>query len=90
MGNIDTEDGEYKRVAAQIEKNHIFDMNAFMNENPGFDFDTDLDNWKDDVPKEERIHTFPIERNEKEIANIKSRVITCRKWMDLNLFELPQ
>jgi hypothetical protein len=77
---------EYKKQAKQIEINHIFDLFAFKEENPWFEFDNDLSEWKYDIPMNERLFKFTFERKEEEIISVKNRVIECRKWMLNNLF----
>ena len=42
----------------------------------------------DDIPKEERLETFPVERNEDDINLIHERVELCRKWVKENLGDL--
>ena len=79
----------YKRKAAQIEVNHIFDLEAFKAEYPGFDFDSDISEWNYDIPMEERLYSVTFERNEEEIQKIYDRVSDCRKWIDANLFKMP-
>lgn len=80
---------EYKKKCAQIEVNHIFDLEAFRNEYPHFEFDSDLEKWTYDIPMEERLFQVVFERNEEEIQRIYDRVMDCRKWMDANLFKVP-
>lgn len=78
-------DEEYKAQCRQIEINHIFDITHFANENPGFDFDNDLETWAYDIPMEKRVHVFEIARDEQEIQNLYKRITDCREWIDTNL-----
>jgi hypothetical protein len=90
MGVIDQHDTSneaYKHRCKQIEINHIFDLELFKSHNPGFDFHNDLKEWKFDIPKEERVHSFTFERDEQVIEAIIKRVVECRQWINTNLFE---
>lgn len=89
MGILDTSkpNEKYKEVCKQIEKNHIFDMAHFKEENPFFDFDNDLDEWVHDIPRKDRLHIFTVERNDAEIQKIYNRIEDCRAWMDQHLFK---
>lgn len=80
---------EYKSKCAQIEVNHIFDLEAFQKEYPHFEFDSDLSKWTYDIPMQERLFQVEIKRDEAEIQKIYDRVILCRNWMDANLFKVP-
>jgi len=82
---------EYIKACQQIELNHIFDLKAFMDENPWFEFDTVgngfPDNWIGNVPFEKRIHSFTVQRQESDILLLQNRIIECRHWMNENLFK---
>ncbi len=91
MGVIDMANNtnpEYAARCKQIEINHIFDINAFVDENPYFLFDNSLEEWSYDIPKEERLFTFVIERNEEDIARIYSKIKDCKEYMDKFLFKV--
>lgn len=86
---IDVEsDPEYIKACKQIEINHIFDIKSFVDENPGFDFHNNVDEWKWDIPMEDRMFTFTVDRNEQDIAALKTRIEQARRWMDINLFKI--
>lgn len=85
MWRLGESDPEYIRRCKQIEINHIFDLFAFKEENPGFDFHNDLSEWKHDIPMEDRLHKFTFARDETKIEAIKNRVIQCREWISKNL-----
>jgi hypothetical protein len=76
---------EYVKKCKQVEINHIFDMFSFKEENPGFDFHSDLSEWKYDIPMIDRLHTFTFDRDEAKIEAIKQRVADCRDWIKNNL-----
>lgn len=83
----DESDENFKKGCRQIEINHIFDIAAFKNEYPGFPFDNDVNNWSWDIPKEDRIFTITFDRNDEDIRKMHDRVLQCREWMEINLFE---
>lgn len=86
LGVIDPEvDPDYIRLCQKIERNHIFDMGLFQKHNPGFDFHSDLDFWKWDIPYEDRVHEVVIERNPEAIAKLYKKIPECRKWIKDNL-----
>jgi hypothetical protein len=75
---------EYKEKCRQIEINHIFDIKLFVEQNPGFDFDNDLDTWEWGIPMEKRVFEFVIDRDNKRIDAIYKKIERCRKWMSEN------
>lgn len=79
---------EYVKKCIQIEKNHIFDMKAFVNENPGFDFHCDPDKWEWDIPIDQRSHIFEVPRVQADIDKIHWKVLVARQWMNTNLFKI--
>lgn len=72
---------EYVERCQQIERNHIFDMAEFVKENPGFDFHSDLNEWRWDIPKDKRVKQFTIERNDADIELLKQRIIEGRQYL---------
>lgn len=78
---------EYYSRCLQIERNHIFDMPAFIKEYPDFQFDHVIDEWKYDIPKEDRCFLFRVDRDDVEIKKMHRRIETCWEWMDKNLFK---
>lgn len=78
----------YIEKCKQIEINHIFDIASFVEENPGFDFHNNIEDWKWDIPMKDRLHTFTFDRDEEAIERIKNRIIQCREWMQTNLFNM--
>lgn len=90
MGIIDDSsrnNPEYIEMCQQIEINHIFDIKSFQNENQWFEFDNDLENWKWDIPMDERVHLFSFDRQDSEIEKLNKRILDCKKWMNENLFK---
>lgn len=79
---------DYVRQCKQIEINHIFDLFAFKEEYPHFDFHNDLSEWRYDIPMNERLHTFTIQRSENKIEQIKEHVAIGRKWIENNLLTI--
>lgn len=84
-----SQDPAYVELCRQIEINHIFDIEHFVNENPGFDFDNNVAEWLDkktwDIPMDKRLFLFKLERDEKAIDAIYARVKECREWINNNL-----
>lgn len=74
-------DPKYIERCQQIERNHIFDMAAFVKENPGFDFHSDLSEWKWDIPHKDRVKMFTLTKDESDIEAIKARIIEGRKYL---------
>lgn len=72
-GNED-ESPEYIQKAKQIERNHIFDMEAFKNEFPGFHIYHGKNEWQFDIPENQRIITIGFDRDETVIDRMKKRV----------------
>lgn len=90
MGIIDTQNEDYRKGCAEIEKNCIYDMELFYKENPGFEFDSDLDKWQYDIPAKERICEIDILKDRKKIDRMKERTVECKLWMKKNLFKNRQ
>lgn len=89
MNVIDPEvDPEYIRLCQKIERNHIFEMELFKKHNPGFDFHTDLSEWKWDIPLENRVHEIVIERKPEAITKMYNKIPECRRWIKDNLVKL--
>lgn len=87
MNVMDNPSDAYTERCKQIEINHIFDMRKFLDENPGFDFAVDINEWNYDIPASKRVHTFEFERDEDAIKKIIGKVITARIWIENNLTE---
>lgn len=87
MGLIDTQNEEYKQKCRQIEINHIFNLKEFLQENPYFELDNNPEDWKYDIPMEERLYQVSFERDESEIKRLYDRIAECRNWMNVNLFK---
>lgn len=89
MGVIDPATDElFKEACKEVEKNMIYDYESFVRQNPGYDLSWSEDEWKStglDIPMNERLIKFTIERNDTDIMKMHSRVEQCRAW--LNKFE---
>lgn len=99
MGVLDASvetDPEFIKKVKQIERNHIFDINAFMNENQGFelknDFEADYNSntytWEFDIPFQDRICSKSFNRDENILSEMRYRAKDCRQWMNKNLFKI--
>jgi len=90
--SIETEP-EFVNGCRQIERNHIFDINEFGNENPNYEFYNPVffknNNfaWDFDIPKEKRVKIINIKRDEFKIEAAKERIIEARVWAEENLFK---
>lgn len=76
------ENEEYVQKCKQVEINHIFDIQEFMNEYPWFEFDNDVNHWAWDVPAMQRIHIQTFERNDEEIERLYKRIDDCREFIE--------
>jgi len=82
---------EYRRRCKQIEINHIFDLQSFVDEYPDFEFQNDLDSWSFDIPMKERLHIFEFDRDQSAINRMHKRAEECKAWMNEKLFKVvPQ
>lgn len=79
LGCPDDTNPKYLDKRREIEKNMIFDIALFMEKNPHFDFD--IDEWEYDIPAEERIIEFTVDRDEEAIEAIYQRIRDCRAYM---------
>ncbi len=73
---------EYIRKCKQIEINHIFDIQAFLNECPWFEFDNDVNDWQWDVPAMQRIYIHTFERNDEDIERLFKRIADSREYIE--------
>lgn len=76
---------EYIEECKQIEINHIFDLNEFMEENPGFHLQNKIIDWKYNIVKEKRMHAISFDRDTTAINKMRFRLLDCRKWIENNL-----
>lgn len=83
---LDEETPEYIEKCKQIEINHIFDLQLFIQKYPYFNFHNDINKWEYDIPKEKRLFSFELERNNNDIERLKNKIVDCRAWMSVNLF----
>lgn len=76
---------KYLTMCMEIEKNLIFDMPQFKKDNQNFDLDVEVpkdpSEWEFNIPMEERIVEFPVERDDRVIQSIYDRVIECREYI---------
>lgn len=86
MGIIDIETPEFIAACIEIEKNCIYDMGLFVNENPYFEFH--CKDWQYDIPMSERVHEVDVLRDDKKIAKMKERIVECRQWLNKNMFKI--
>jgi len=73
---------EYIKRAAMVERNMIYDLPAFRSRYPHFDLHLNVSEWVYDIPKEERLYTVVIPRNDSDIELIKSKVEKAWRFME--------
>lgn len=72
----------------ELEKNRIYDRAQFKKQNPHYDFYISEEEWKAnslDIPLEERVHEFIVERDDKAIQSMRDRVDEVRQWLIENI-----
>lgn len=78
LGMPDEEDEEWLEAARQLERNMIFDKQAFRNEYPNYDFE----NFNDfSIPPHLRIKSFEETLVEQDIKDMTRRVTMARQWL---------
>lgn len=70
---------EYVDECIKIEKNMIFNMEEFRRDNPNFDLE--IQNWHHDIPLEQRVMEFEVQRDDAVLEKVAARVVLCRKQM---------
>lgn len=80
LGMPDDSNDKYLEKRREIEKNMIFDMKQFRDDNPNYDLD--IKDWCYDIPRAERIAEFPVLRDEEAIKKIHLQVTKCRNYMN--------
>lgn len=88
LGVVDPSSNEdFKERCKQIEINHIFDLDLFMEHYPHYDLANNILDWKFDIPMKDRVFQFHVKRDNEKIERLKQRIIDCREWMNENLFK---
>lgn len=83
LSYVNLSDDDYQLAKKQTEINMIFDAALFKKHYPDYQFVNE--NREFDIPAEERMHTFTVQRDEEMINKIESRVTECRQWIKTNL-----
>jgi len=79
MGTPEDNDPLFVEGKQQLERNMIFDIEAWNENYPNYDFDsTELDF---DIPKHLRIKRWDVVLNSREIHFIKNRITLCREYL---------
>lgn len=91
MGMPDEMEPRWIEAVCQLERNMIFDMEAFKKEFPGadlmhgttFEMPTGVRTleWNSDVPAKMRDKRFRVEFTKQDERDIKRRVNMCREWL---------
>lgn len=79
---IDDMEPAFVKACALVERNMIYDLPAFLKRNPNYNLHSSVTDWHYDVPAEERLFEFEIERSEEAIEGIYNKVITARKFLN--------
>jgi hypothetical protein len=87
MGVIDrgadaVDNDKFKSKAKQIERNMIYDMAKFIDDNPNAQLETNLDEWTYDIPVSERIHEKIVEFDQSAIDKLVERVPMWREYLE--------
>ena len=92
MHRVEFGSDDYQKLAAQIERNHIFDFDSFIRSNENYNFDTPSENLRPDyfdIPREKRIHSTIIEWSDLEfeqlVINLHNKINTAKTWILNNL-----
>lgn len=79
MGQPDEDDLAWRRAIEQQERNMIFDINKFREDNPGYDFDNEVLDF--DIPYYFRVKKFKVKLDDSDIDNMKRRILLCRQYL---------
>lgn len=79
LQDLDGTSEEYKKEAQQLERNMIFDIEAWKQNYPNYDFENPVLDFS--ISKIRRIKRFDVELLPKHIAFIKKRVKMCREYL---------
>lgn len=83
MNLIDAQaDPAFIKQAQQIERNMIYDMATFIDENPNAQLESDLSEWTYDIPVEKRIHEKVVLYDIDAISSLQERVPMWRKYLN--------
>ncbi len=92
MGHPQENEIRWVEAVLQIERNMIFDMEAFKKEFPHADLmhgkliefsngEERVYEWKHDIPPHMRVKRFPVTLEASDIEHIIRRVKMCREWL---------
>lgn len=85
---IDIESPEYIEECKRIEREGIFDLAKFIEENPWFEFHSDINEWIYDIPVKKRIREAIVQKDSGVVTKMILRVLECRDWMNRNWDEV--
>ncbi|WP_395073839.1 hypothetical protein [Flavobacterium sp.] len=78
MGQPDYEEERWIIAASQLEMNHIFYIEKFKEDFPGFDLVNK--NWRN-IPNHMRIKCFDVTLQDEDIEHMIRRSNMCKKWL---------
>lgn len=80
--DISGESELYTEKARAIERNMIFDMEAFLKENPHYPLEYSKSDWTFDIPKEKRIKSFELPRIPNANEIIQNKCVLWRNFLN--------
>lgn len=84
---LDTETRECLAEIFELEKNSIYDRALFKKHNIHYDFYISEEEWIEnsyDIPEENRVHEFKVDRDDDYIRAMRNQVDECRQWLHEN------
>ena len=81
--SIEDQDPQFIKSVQLVERNLIYDLEAFISANPFYPLHTDTAKWEFDIPVTERLFEFEIERNDDDISKISQKVEAAWKFLSL-------
>ena len=80
LGNPSDEDERWINAVTQVERNMVFDIQKFKDDNPGYDFENKVLDF--DIPTVCRVKTFSgIKLFPEDVKNITTRVELAREYL---------
>ena len=79
LGQPEDDDYNWIRQVSQLERNMIFDLYKFRDEHPNYELESPLLDFH--IPYYFRVKKFDVKLEEKDIENMKRRIILCREYL---------
>lgn len=78
---IDDQSPAFIKSCQMVERNMIYDLEAFQTAYPAFNFHSDLAGWQYNVSPSERLYEVVVQRNEEDIEKIKQKIESAWKFL---------